>query len=300
MTSLKGKDLGERHSQKIRLRYLPIFPSAAHPDLGVQLFIKYNRKLRKNSYVQTNQVTIEQGALREYDNDGTRYILRADSFKYLLAYVKNFASASTPQTLLDISLPPFDQHLPSQRPDDVHSPRRSARLSRHHDNLERLPGTDVLSSSIGVTPVRRKAIEIPARFQPSSGPYSTIHVDPTLYPTANTRNTGQAPGVPARFQPSYTTFTSKRVHPTPYLTPNPRETWQEYASGISVSRRPLLPVYQPMPEPESHSFLKSCVKLIKSTFALFITAGRQIHLLLIALLAITGLIFYASKSFEMF
>lgn len=116
---------------KIRQNYLPISPSAIHPDLNVLIVLQGKRKLRSKSYIRIeNRLTINCGALVRYDRDGTRYKLELESFKVLTACVNRVSLPIRP-TLRNISsnlhnLPPDHQpsypsrSLQSTQPVDLH------------------------------------------------------------------------------------------------------------------------------------------------------------------------------------
>lgn len=122
LTSFHGQDLMERYPEnpqypnnlRIRQNYLPISPSAVHPDLGILIVLQGKRTLRAKSYIRTDKrVTISYGALIRYDRDGTRYKLELESFKILTAHI-NRASPPIRPVLRDVcsnpqSFPPDQQ-----------------------------------------------------------------------------------------------------------------------------------------------------------------------------------------------
>lgn len=116
---------------RIRQNFLPISPSAVHPDLGILLVLQGKRTLRSKSYIRTeNRITINYGALIRYDRDGTRYKLELESFKILIAHI-NRTSLPIRPVLRDVcsnphSFPPDQQRsyptnsFQSTQPVDLH------------------------------------------------------------------------------------------------------------------------------------------------------------------------------------
>ena len=95
ITSLRGQDLEQRYPSSVldrqtRAYYLPIAPSRAHPDNGIQLSLApiCLNGLRKSSYVNTRiKREAHYTVLKSYNFfTGTQYVLSEQSYRELVDY----------------------------------------------------------------------------------------------------------------------------------------------------------------------------------------------------------------------
>ncbi|SPO05122.1 uncharacterized protein DNG_07807 [Cephalotrichum gorgonifer] len=115
-------------SSKARAPYLPIYPSAPHPENRKLLRLAKNRKLVKNSYVNTKtRRAVPLGALRNYEKGRepirSRYVLGHESFEVLIQHCE----ASTPLVHMgDLAVQPLATSSDLEEPG-------------HHDNQSPSP-----------------------------------------------------------------------------------------------------------------------------------------------------------------
>ena len=120
----------------VRGRYLPIFPSAAHPDNGILLRLqREGTQLRKKSYIKTEpQYVVDVALLVPYDaaDSGRTYKLNPDSYTVLVRCIQRRDSGSRrhseredralqyrhrPQQYIEPTHPSsFDPPIPHHRP----------------------------------------------------------------------------------------------------------------------------------------------------------------------------------------
>jgi hypothetical protein len=88
MTSFGGRDLQERHPMSIRDRalYVPIYPSRAHPDNGMLLYLAGNQRLSNSatSYVTLQPRTIKAALLKAQKR---KCQLSAQSLKEVIKHI---------------------------------------------------------------------------------------------------------------------------------------------------------------------------------------------------------------------
>ncbi|KAI1332521.1 hypothetical protein F5Y16DRAFT_357989 [Xylariaceae sp. FL0255] len=97
----------------MRKRYLPITPSPKHPDNGICLVLRNGRKMRKRSWVNTQQIrSVSVSSLDLYDRDQTDFFLDIKSYKILIAHSGYIEQVSIPNITLPVSpvaAPPEDR-----------------------------------------------------------------------------------------------------------------------------------------------------------------------------------------------
>lgn len=78
------------HQTSLRHDHLPIAPSEAHPDNGIQLTLRDPlREMRKRSYVKTrNRQRVRFASLQPYDRHGPDYFLSRRSFDILVEHAQ--------------------------------------------------------------------------------------------------------------------------------------------------------------------------------------------------------------------
>ncbi|KIW87692.1 uncharacterized protein Z519_11666 [Cladophialophora bantiana CBS 173.52] len=130
ITSFDGKGLESRHFKDAsrRRRYLPIYPSPAHPEShNITLYLAGNAELPKLSWVNThNEIVADWRVLKPFkpsNVQGKRLYLTAASYENLLQHIvdpnsppKPFGLTNKPQNLLLLmphSLPARFQALPN-------------------------------------------------------------------------------------------------------------------------------------------------------------------------------------------
>ncbi|KAK4097463.1 hypothetical protein N658DRAFT_289369 [Parathielavia hyrcaniae] len=115
--------------RRLRMAYLPIHPTAPHPDTGAQLFLEGQAKLRCNTYANTrDQHTVPLDILRPYDRKATnetRYAVTRDSYHQLVRQAH-----FVPLPVIDI-LPP-KEHQNSIDAATTGTSRDSTTAATHH------------------------------------------------------------------------------------------------------------------------------------------------------------------------
>ncbi|KAI1822519.1 hypothetical protein F4861DRAFT_386442 [Xylaria intraflava] len=100
VTSFGGRGLEDKFPKAgpWRLAHLPIAPSDAHPDNGIQLVLRDpSHRLRKQSYVKTeNKQSIRLASLQPYNNHGPDIFLSKQSYETLVKYIRFNESPDLP------------------------------------------------------------------------------------------------------------------------------------------------------------------------------------------------------------
>jgi hypothetical protein len=88
ITSFSGTDLSVRHAHdtKARALHLPIFPSNAHPDNGMRLYLADDQRLSKNSYIKIKPCRTVSTALLRPCKHG-KFRLQTKSLKKLIKHM---------------------------------------------------------------------------------------------------------------------------------------------------------------------------------------------------------------------
>jgi hypothetical protein len=127
VTSFVGRDLQERFScsRALRKQYLPIYPSAVHPDNGLQLFLQNNAELPKKSFVNTEHAyNVNCGLLRPFHQD--EYCLSDESYTTLVQYMGLPLPSPMHPTLPVLNTPPVGTGMAAPLR-DTRTPTRSRR-----------------------------------------------------------------------------------------------------------------------------------------------------------------------------